>query len=64
MIFGIGNDIVDIRRVEATLARRGKQGGFNGGVNNIIDQRIFREWRQIQVERQLPHHPQRTGIHQ
>jgi holo-[acyl-carrier-protein] synthase len=23
MIFGIGNDIVDIRRIEATLARRG-----------------------------------------
>ena len=25
MIFGIGNDIVDIRRIEATLARRGER---------------------------------------
>ena len=40
MIFGIGNDIVDIRRVEATLARRGER--FAAKVLGDAELQVFR----------------------
>ncbi len=39
MIFGIGNDIVDVRRVDATLARRGER--FAERVLGADELRVF-----------------------
>ena len=40
MIFGIGTDIVDIRRIEATLARRGER--FAEKVLGANELQVFR----------------------
>jgi holo-[acyl-carrier protein] synthase len=51
MIFGIGTDIVDIRRIEATLARRGER--FAEKVLGPDELRVFRARRARAARRGL-----------